>query len=307
MTWRVGVAATIRGGPFGGWPAVIREVHDDRLRVEVVLTGDSFDVETSGLTPHDFDPEPGKTEKRLLARIFGKHSSVPYPEVEPPKYQPRLDRSTLLQGVRLAHCQLAVCAARWPDSSGDANLWTGDQSVYKSADGSGNLFTVAWDDAGLIAVLFDHESDRSPFNDHEPRDPMEVLELQLPSDLIGLARRALYPMVLDSSYAVLPMITTWLWSDGDELRSEDPWPEFFRHGGHLVEKHLLSVEQAMRGPHGWQVQSSLTEAQAALALELAAGKKDLDEDDRQILLTRADPQRGEACCCRILNQLGVRW
>lgn len=305
--WQAGVAATIRSGPFAGWPAVVREVHDDRLRVEVILADATFDIAPSSLTPHDFDPESGKSEKGLLASIFGRRGGLLPPDVEPPSFEPRLDRSTLIQGVRLAHCALAVSAARWPDFSREASLWSGGGNVYKSADGSGNVFTVAWEDAGLVAVLFDHESDRSPFNDPEPPDPVDELEQRLPAGLVGLARRALYPMVLENGYAAVPMITAWMWSEGGELRSEDPWADFFRHGGHLIHRHLLPVEQAMRGPYGWQAHSSLTEAQADLVLELAAGKRDLDTGDKEILLTRADPQRGEACCRRVLAQLGVRW
>jgi hypothetical protein len=117
------------------------------------------------------------------------------------------------------------------------NYWT-----HGDADGG----VLYFDEAEVVGAFFAHESDRSPFAPHHPPFDWRALYMGIPAYLWSLVERELVPVMTLDEEMPQPGITAGLWSEGGELRTAEPWSDFMRHGGELLEDELLEHEAALR-------------------------------------------------------------
>lgn len=190
--------------------------------------------------------------------------------------------------------------------------WTGDatEGTYSFNNGEGDLLTLAWSPAGLVALVFDHELAR----DQEvppvaEREPLRCLR-ELPTALAPLAERA--------ADCQERLGTHGFWVDDARLVPSDPWGRTC-NGIDMLGGFVLSAEQALFGKEllqSWHEATSVSAAQARLAIKLAKqaaeGPVTLTATDEKTLLKHPTDKQVPSvetarATAEALQETGVTW
>ncbi len=227
-------------------------------------------------------------------------------------------RSRLLRGAAQMYLGRAISAWRYPNPY---THWKGDleAGVYGHDDGSGNLMALAWDPKHVVAVAFDHESDRSAeaqdVFDETNYDPRRFLT-GLPeahASLLDAAVHAMHTtrgMVMDAGN-----VTAGAWWIREEPRLAEPWTLARDNGLWTIEPLELdaSAAFAVDSDIGFAKWFSLSPDQAALARALAprlfGGRIMLTAAERTLLARTHDGQAspdGGRSSRDLLRSLGVQ-
>ncbi|SRR5579883_2018781 len=145
-------------------------------------------------------------------------------------------------------CTLAVLVnalAIFDHGSFPYDQW--DPETYGELDGStytyngtdGNHAAVTFRRGRLVATLFDHDSDRSPFRCEGAYDVERFLR-GLPASHRRLAERCLgYWHAEGPRGEDVPLVTAAFWDGGESLAAAEPWEQVWEHGAHLLRRQLL--------------------------------------------------------------------
>jgi hypothetical protein len=197
----------------------------------------------------------------------------------------RLDvsRARFIEQARVAFVLDTFSGLHYPNASGSS--WAGGARVgtYVHYTHSGNHWAFAWDESGLVALVFDHESGRSEYDQpEEARKPLRWLK-NLPPALFDLAER--------TAGLVERLATAGLWTAGKRHGLSDAWKEPYAHGLEYLRGYALSAEEAVFGDtlrQNWLELQSLSEEQGRLAIRLAqaAGRSpvEVSSEDEAVLL-----------------------
>jgi ankyrin repeat protein len=230
---------------------------------------------------------------------------------------PSLARDPTVHQARLHHLLCALSVVHHGEA-GSLSEWRGDgrEGEYVHHDGSGNTVSLAWNEAGVVALASERESVTRGERRLAPgaRKPLRHLP-GLPAALNEAAERA--------ADGVARLATAGLWAAGGGGGTSLPLVPLGAHGVHRLLPYALAADAAVFGRgvrQGWLELTSLSEAQGRLALRLASalrrapapGVALAPEDDDVIL---AHPETGRAArdlgrarrAAEMLASAGVRW
>src|SRR5947207_10822984 len=148
---------------------------------------------------------------------------------------------------------------------GSDSAWSGDTGAgeYYYHDGCGDYVRMAWDQRGLVALMYDHNSERGEFNRAaRHRRPYRWLP-DLPRDLADLAAG----LVARNER----LATAGLWVLDEDARASDPVVPAGEHGIGWFYQYALPARQAVFGDtlrQNWLYLHSLSTAQGELACRL---------------------------------------
>jgi hypothetical protein len=159
--------------------------------------------------------------------------------------------------------------------------WSDGTFLYNGGDG--NHAAVAFHNQLVVATLFDHESDRSPFASEGQFSCNEIL-LGPPVSHTGLLDRCLSYWCTDMQGKSVPLITAAFWNRGQQLVAGEPWSVMWKHGGWIMSRQLIEdLDEALAE---WKADLNLTDDQLALARSLL--QRRMDERQGVINLELAD-------------------
>ena len=149
----------------------------------------------------------------------------------------------------------------------ESSVWDGTPAdgAHNYQDGSGDFYTLEWNDSELVGLVFAHESERSQWDlDEDERQPYKHL-VGLPEACRPLVERSL------EGYMCEELVTAGLWTEGDRVVVTEPWHKPWCHGLEMLWRYSLPAREAMLGSEGqsWLELASLTAAQAEVLLSLA--------------------------------------
>jgi hypothetical protein len=173
-------------------------------------------------------------------------------------------RTHLIAMARVHHVLFAFAGLYYGGSGG---AWEGNakKGSYVYDDNQGNRVILAWQKDMLVGLVFDHESERSEYDeDEDDRRPLRWLK--------GLPARV-RPFATKTAADFENLATSGVFADGEEVTLSDPVrPRSAKHGLHLVAGFGLEAEEAIFGAtllQNWLELSSLEEGHARLALRIA--------------------------------------
>jgi hypothetical protein len=178
-----------------------------------------------------------------------------------------------------------------------AHGWDGCN--YNVQDHAGAIGTVSFAAVGVFGGFFDVHVDREPLRGYlDDLDPA----------LAELARSETLQYLLQTvNGRTEPVVTTVVWSEGQQLAAREPWPEALRHGARLIEKQLLPPDVALQR---WRELFDLTEEQTTIAAALFARR--IDAGSAPVVLdpaARAEIERHEPAgrdrCLALLAEVRI--
>jgi hypothetical protein len=212
--------------------------------------------------------------------------------------------------ARLHHI-LCTLSSLYFGSEGSRLTGDGVRGSYFYDNGCGDHHALEWEGDALVALFFNHESERSEWETSlADRDPLQYLP-GLPQALRPLAERA--------ARRVERMATSGLWIQGDAMRSSDPWGTraAWLHGqdqflGYERGAHDAVFGDAMR--QSWAELQSLSRELAELAIRLAAApsrRTRLSADDDALLFAewseRIPSRDAVTRVVQDLSRIGIDW
>jgi hypothetical protein len=169
-------------------------------------------------------------------------------------------------------------------------------NTYQYDGGDGDYAAVAFEGDCLVATVFDHDSDRSPFR-CEGTYEAERFFRGLPTSHRPLADRCLMCWRQEHEGRSIPLVTAAFWDDGEYLTAAEPWEQVWEHGAHVIRRELIEdLEEALAE---WQVNLQLSPEQVAFARSLFQRKMarpntviELEPADVQFLIRTAAGETG---------------
>jgi hypothetical protein len=154
-------------------------------------------------------------------------------------------------------------------------------------DGQGNEGAITFGKIGTVVVLFDHESDRSPFAFAYGEDgtgyDIERFFRGMPAQLRKLAQDEALQFMLQDYQGGKPGITAAMWGEGETITAAEPWDAIREHGGFLIEHALLDPTGAITD---LQDNYALSDSQAQLLAALF--ERRLASEGQTISLTEGE-------------------
>jgi hypothetical protein len=148
--------------------------------------------------------------------------------------------------VLYSGCTLAVLVnalATFEYGASISSQWNDENYIYNGGDG--NYAFVTFRAGHLVATLFDHDSDRTPFHSEGESDAERFFR-GLPADYRPLAEWCLGFIHEDPQGNEVPMVTAAFWDGGEYLVATEPWEQVWEHGGHLLKCQLMeNPEEAL--------------------------------------------------------------
>lgn len=176
--------------------------------------------------------------------------------------EPQLTRDGFVESAVL-HFMATVVSSLYrgfPPASFEGDRHDG---AYAHHNGSGDHFALEWDRTRLVALAFDHESDRSEFSsDPHHRDPYRHLA-GLPAECVPLVERHLTGFMCER------LVTAGLWTVDGRIVAPRDWNPMRCHGLDQLWNFGLSPRDAMF--HAWQPWAELlglTEAHGNVLLDV---------------------------------------
>jgi hypothetical protein len=112
--------------------------------------------------------------------------------------------------------------------------------TYSYNGGDGTYAAITFGEGHLVATLFDHESDRSPFRfDYQGEFEVTRFFQGMPISYSPLAKKCLGFWYREHRGKDVPYITTAFWDDGEYLAAAEAWAQVWEHGGHVLEYQLM--------------------------------------------------------------------
>ena len=193
--------------------------------------------------------------------------------------------------------------------------WTGDldNGSFHYDNGCGDQFVVVWQADQLIALTFDHESDRSPYVEDEV-DWSDAERLcrrwlgELPAELEALFEQASQR---------IEAVTAAMWGTAAGLAVGHAFEACEQHGLWMFQQHRLPHHEALFGGlNPWIEEMSIATEQGEVAVKLLEQARHLpytlsDEDIRKLLIVGCPvedfPIAGVAQAQAMLKVAGYHW
>lgn len=222
-----------------------------------------------------------------------------------------VSRTRFIEQARIAFVLDAFSGLHFPNTH--SSSWAGGSRVgtYVHSTHSGNCWAFAWDERGLVALAFDHESRRSEYDQAEKaRKPLRWLK-KLPPSLFDLAER--------TAGLMERLATAGLWIAGKRHGLSDAWKEPYAHGLEYLRGYALPAEEAVFGDtlrQNWLELVSLSEEQGRLAIRFAQaagrGPVEVSAEDEAVLLHPPDGEgspeaQAAVATAEALRTVGIHW
>jgi hypothetical protein len=171
-------------------------------------------------------------------------------------------REHLLKGCILAAIAHAIMVAHYPDFSNE-HSWDGINYSVQNSEGARG--TITFHPQYCIGAFRDDNSDRS----NKIKKATDYLK-GAPKEIIEVAEIEALQYLLDSVKGkTIPLITSAFWSEGNNLYSSDTQDDMYEHGGFLLERQVMDINDSMEA---WKEYYEMSEQQGEL-LELAFSRK----------------------------------
>lgn len=159
---------------------------------------------------------------------------------------------------------------------------------YSRQDSMGTRGTITFAGDRLVGAFFDENSPRNPLRPGSHYDLHRFLS-GMPSDLHPIANEETLQYMLNTyAGAVVPVITTAFWSDGEDVSAAESWQAVVDHGAHLVRTETMETETAIQE---WKDNYELTDGQTDLLrsvferrMSTSAIQLSLEDRDRKLLI-----------------------
>jgi hypothetical protein len=178
------------------------------------------------------------------------------------------DGANLYNGCVFAAIVNAITIPRFPDLAFE-HSWDGRN--YSVQDGMGSRGTVSFSDIGYVGVFFDEHSKRSPYRKVSSYS-VDSFFVGAPDALRNLAENEALQYVIDELNGIdQPVITAVFWSDGNNniIEYAVTWDDLVTDGGHLIERQLLPIDEAIAR---WRLDKDMTSTEIALAHSIYASR-----------------------------------
>jgi len=210
-------------------------------------------------------------------------------------------RDDLIGWLRLRHVAEAFVVLRFDLPPGTRWEGDGERGAFRLANGSGDDAAAVWEPGGLVAVAFDHESERSAIggdaDEPEAWDPRACFAP--PAALDDLLARAVRLLEEGDQN-----VTAGVWAEGEAVRASEPYAEAAANGIDLIEPEAEPLPCLTRS---LSLDEPVARLAVALAARAAAGPTELAPPELAVL--EASPRRagGPAEARALLAQLRVAW
>ena len=189
-------------------------------------------------------------------------------------------RQAIWEGCMLASIAHAIFVANNPDFAYE-HSWDGNN--YSTNDGQGSRGTVTFGQDFFVGGFRNEEFSV------ETTEAKELFS-QAPKRVQKIAEEDTFQYLLDEvGGSALPIVTTVLWGNDDQVFSSHPYDDMIEQGAHLLE---IQASEYETGVKYWEEYYELTERQLTLLKKLYHLK--LENPARTITLSAEDIQALDA-------------
>ncbi|OAN10710.1 hypothetical protein [Exiguobacterium undae] len=189
-------------------------------------------------------------------------------------------RQAVWEGCMLASIAHAIFVANNPDFAYE-HSWDGNN--YSTNDGQGSRGTVTFGQDFFVGGFRNEEFSV------ETTEAKELFS-QAPQRVQKIAEEDIFQYLLDEvDGSALPIVTTVLWGNDDQVFSSHPYDDMIEQGAHLLE---IQASEYETGVKYWEEYYELTERQLTLLKKLYHLK--LENPARTITLSVEDIQALDA-------------
>jgi hypothetical protein len=215
-------------------------------------------------------------------------------------------RTQIYEGAVLSTIAHAIWVLAHPLLAGEEG-WDGPN--YYLTDGSGDYGAITFSEQITVAAFYDVHSTRSPHRDDGDGSyhPRRYFSAASPEVWQLAQAEALEYLQFEFAESGLPLVTAAFWSEGERIVSGEGWSEVVAHGGHLIERHLLPIEEAILA---WQANYGFADEQVRVIRDVYQRKlarlgavTRLTRDEERIVLSYGDA--GKDAGVAILAAIGI--